>query len=389
MRTLFKAPGIARIFQREVSRRRLGSIGAIFFILLTIAGTASPTHASKKVSFINPGFQDQGFWKAVSDTMRVAAKDFDFELEILSANREWPRMLANAKGVINRSDPPDYLILVNEHQQAPELLALAEERGIKTILLLNTLTKDQRSELGGERARLKHWIGSITPDNRIAGFEIAQSIFQGASDRGLSDDGKISTLVLAGDFKTPASLQRLEGLDNALKGFADVSIERRLTVNWSFKQAYRRTTVWLKSKPLDAVWAANDPIALGALKALREAGQTPGKDVFVAGLNWSTEALKLVQSGALQLTHGGHFLAGAWVMVLLHDFDRGHDFAQKSPHIHFPMTAIDRSNVDHYLDRLGDSDWSKIDFKRFSRAENRNLTGYDFSISALLRTLEK
>lgn len=362
-------------------RRRIGVAGFVLCALLAAGGAAQ---AAKNVAFINPGFEDKGFWKAVSDTMREAAGQFGFDLEILSADREWPRMIENANSVFARDKKPDYLILVNEHQQAPDLLRRAEELGIPTILLLNSLTEEQAASYGQARRELTRWIGSLTPDNRIAGYEIGQSIFQAATQAGLADDGSISTLVLAGDFKTPASLQRLEGLDDILKGFPKATVERRLTVNWSFDLAYKRTSVWLKSGPLDAVWAANDPIALGAIQALREAGQTPGRDVMVAGLNWSPEALDLVRRGELQLTHGGHFLAGAWIMVLLHDYDQGNDFGSEATHLRFPMTAIDSANVERYIANLGNSDWSRIDFSRFSKSENSNLETYDFSIEALL-----
>ena len=110
---------------------------------------------------------------------------------------------------------------------------------------------------------------------------------------------------------TPASLQRLRGLDMALEQYPLLREQRRLVVNWSFEEAYRRTAEWLATGGcLDAVWAANDSIALGAIKAIEEFGKVPGKDVFVGGLNWSAEGLENVASGKMTMTHGGHFLAG-------------------------------------------------------------------------------
>ncbi|MEH6811563.1 MAG: ABC transporter substrate-binding protein [Motiliproteus sp.] len=360
--------------------------------LLTLVGIlclSFPVMAAKRVAFINPGFEDKGFWNAVSATMQAAADSLGFELEILYSDRQWPKMVENGKALLSREQTPDYLILVNEHQQAPTLMKLAEERGVKTILLLNSLTAEQTQALGVPRQRLHRWIGSLTPDNEIAGYEIATSVIDGAKSAGIVDDNEVNMIALAGDFKTPASIGRLDGLDRALKSHPEAKLERRFTVNWSFDKAYRQTQLWLESQgQLDAIWAANDPIALGAIKALREAGKTPGKDVMVAGLNWSPEALVLVERGEMTLTHGGHFLAGAWVMVLLYDYDQGVDFATPAADVRFPMTAIDRSNVSAYRQALGDGDWSRIDFSRFSRRNHPEQSGYDFSMAALLGAIK-
>ena len=89
------------------------------------------------------------------------------------------------------------------------------------------------------------------------------------------------------------------------------------------------------------LWAANDPMALGAITALREAGYKPGVDVVVGGLNWSQGGVERVLKGEMIVTHGGHFLGGAWAMVVLRDYHDGRDFAEEDVRLQFPMGAID------------------------------------------------
>lgn len=396
MRGLFWMMPVSRIAvsgtgsAKPHSLRRFITALAVF-LTMTLLGTVSQsplspavasTGTSKRVLFVNPGFADKGFWKAVSDTMSAAANALGFKLEIVSGDRKWPLMVSRGLAAIEGSNP-DYVILVNEHQQAPQLLEAAEARGIKTILLLNGLTAEQENSLGGPREKLTNWLGSITPDNEIAGYEMARSLLWKGEALGL-DRGGLSVLTLAGDFKTPASINRLQGLDRALIEFKPLSEARRITVNWSGEEAYERTSFFLKSASVNAIWAANDPIAIGAIRALREAGRVPGRDVVVAGLNWSREAVDLVRTGEMTLTHGGHFLAGAWVMIMLYDFDHGRDFAEISPHLSFPMSAIVPDNADDYVAAFGDSDWSRIDFKHFSRAENAGRDHYPFDLTTLL-----
>ncbi len=51
--------------------------------------------------------------------------------------------------------------------------------------------------------------------------------------------------------------------------------------------------------------------------------------------------------------------------------------------VNFKMSAITQENVGRYLEKLGDGDWSKIDFTQFSKVITGH-TGYDFSAQAIL-----
>jgi len=357
----------------------------VFLLLIFIPTVNAAPH---RVVFMNPGHADQGFWKAVTDTMSAAAEQLGFELEVHYADRQWTRMVHNTERVIARADKPDFLILVNEYQQGANLLALADKAGIPTLMLLNSLTQEQRDIYGTPRGQLKNWLGSLTPDNEIAGYEMAQSLVHNTKPE--NNSPSIALLTLAGDNNTPASLMRLQGLDRALNDFPALKEQRRISVNWSGDEAYKRTRLWLQSgQQLGAVWAANDAIGLGAIRAIREAGLKPGIDVKVSGLNWSQDAIKHVMVDEMTLTHGGHFLAGAWAMVMLYDYVQGNDFNTISTEIHFPMTAINRANAPDYLEQLGSQQWSLIDFKKFALTHSAALTDYQFTLTKLLQSLRK
>lgn len=362
------------------------AIIAVAVLVPIASGSAYAADARKHVLFVSPGFADRGFWKSVGDIMQAAADALNFRLTIVSADRKWPMMVERGLDALKR-EKPDYVILVNENQQAPPLMEEAEKLGIPYLLLLNSLTDDQEIELGKPRAKLRHWLGSLTPDNELAGYEMARSLEAAGRRLGLGTNDELSMLTLAGDFKTPASIERLAGLDRALKEFTALRELRRMTVNWLEQEAYQRTSIFATQSRIDAIWAANDPVAIGAIKALREYGREPGKDYVIAGLNWSSEAVEMVRKGQMTLTHGGHFLAGAWGMIMLYDYERGRDFAEIGLHLRFPMCAIDSRNADSYARAFGDENWSKIDFLKFSRAENPGLGNYFFNLTTLLASL--
>ncbi|MBX2830066.1 MAG: ABC transporter substrate-binding protein [Rhodospirillales bacterium] len=346
----------------------------------TVVSDSSPEQI--RVAFINPGYGDHGFWKDVRDTMQAAADQFGYELIVFDSNRDWKLMIESAEKAFALTPPPDYIIAVNEHQQGTRIILEAEERGIPVIMLLNDLTDAQKTSYGRPRKEIGNWILTLTPDNERAGYEIATSLIDAA---GLANDeqipNKLCLLSIAGDRKTPASLQRLDGLDHALSQYPVLKQQRRIVANWSFDEAYRQTAALLKrGECIDAVWAANDDIALGAIAALEEAGRLPGKDVFIGGLNWSAQGLRNVAEGKMTLTHGGHFFAGAWVMVLLHDYINGVEKPRSNPEISFRMEAITRENMPSFEEVLTTRDWRKIDYAGFSLADAPSGTEYQFGL---------
>src|ERR1043166_4736787 len=75
---------------------------------------------------------------------------------------------------------------------------------------------------------------------------------------------------------------------------------------WNKDKAYEQTVGFLKRYPeIGAIWGANDPMALGAMAGVVAAGKSPGKDVFLGGLNWDPPALDKVTDGALVTPAGG------------------------------------------------------------------------------------
>ena len=358
-------------------RTSAAALGAAIFL-----AAVGPAHADPEVSvtFINPGGAG-AFWGDVSATMTAAAADLDIQLEVIHTDRDRIRMVEASRDLAARANLPDYVILVNELQQAPVMLEALQGTGVPVFVLLNRMTPEQRAEHAAAGGDLSQIVASIVPDNEIAGYEMATSIISAARARGLDGDG-LRLLALLGDRATPAALAREAGLMRALAEHPDVELARAFPVMWSEDTAYDRTTSVLERFDVDLVWSANDQIALGARRAASEAGKTPGADILFAGLNWSDEGLAAVQAGQMTMTHGGHFFAGAWSMVMIRDLANG-DLPPDS-HVEFPMSAIASDQVGTFLDIFGERDWQAIDFRTFTLGEGGS-AGYDFSSEAIVR----
>ena len=359
----------------------------IAFLLLLVGFAGFQPAKASEVVFINPGFNDKGFWSNVSGTMQAAAKDLGISLEVIASDRNRSKLLSNVKAVMSREKKPKYLLAVNEEQYGEIAVELVRGTDTKLLFLLNDLTAEQKLKSGSARSDNPNWIGSITPNAKFGGFEMGLSIIQAAKEK---FGEPVEIFAVAGDKVTPSSIARNDGLEQAVAENPSSRIVRFLAAKWDQDTAKKLTERFIASgagNSVRAYWGGNDGISIGMMTALEKAGLKGGEDYFIAGLNWSQPALKLVKDGQMTLTHGGHFFAGAYSIVMIHDYENGTDFADENVDINFPMSAIDESNVSMYLDNLGSGDWDAIDFKKLSKVSNRSLKDYSFTLSSLLDAL--
>ncbi|MGX4772330.1 ABC transporter substrate-binding protein [Bradyrhizobium guangdongense] len=353
-----------------------------------VAADAKPLN----IVFVNPGKTGEVYWDMVSQTMQAAGRKLDAHVEVLTSERNYRTMQELGLGVVARADKPDFLILSNEESAAVPILEAAEKAGIKTLLLSNTLIGEDAVRLGPPRAKLKNWLGDITTDLTTAGARMANALIGAArNEKWQSPDGKIHLLGIGGDEITPASIARNAGLQLAVAAAPDVVVDRMLFANWTQSEAEQVAANylgWAQRKGIRpaGIWAGNDPMALGALKAVAAAGITPGQDIQIVGLNWSEDALREIKAGRLLLSDGGHFLLGGWSVVLLRDYADGCDFAASSPHIEVKTSAITRDNLASVATLIKSRAYDRIDFARF-RAKPGRCGQYDFSVDMLISSL--
>lgn len=260
-------------------------------------------------------------------------------------------------------------------------------------MLSNSLAGDAAERYGGPRQKFTHWIGSVVPDVEEAGARMAQALIEGARKKALqSEDGKIHLLALGGDETTPLSLARNRGLMRVVNSNPDVVLDRLLYANWNEAEAEKLSDNFLqwaqrRHIALAGVWAANDPIALGAMKSARRIGYVPGKDLLLAGLNWSPAALEKVAGGELLMSDGGHFLGGALAIMLLRDYADGCDFAQKSTTQVFRTSPVTQGRAAAMLAFVAGRRFEQLDYRRL-RPQTKSACGhYDFTVDAILQAL--
>jgi ABC-type sugar transport system substrate-binding protein len=355
------------------------------------AGLSSSACAGDlRVGFVNPG-QPPEFWNLVTTTMRAAATQFGVQVDVRETGRSRDKAIALAKEFLALRPPLDYLIATNDVDAGGEIIKLADAAGVKLLLLNNDLDRKDWAAYGEPRTRYRNWLGSITPDHESGGYGIAAAVLAEAAKR--KSNRPLRLLALSGDATTPASVERVRGMKRAVEVMAkllgpnSVALVDVRYLDWSAKTAEASVRDFTRAGPrIDALWAANDPMALGALAALRAGGYKPGEDVFVGGLNWSQDAVARVLGREMVITHGGHFLVGAWAMVLLRDYHDGRDFAEEDVRLQFPMGAVDLSVARRFAD-IGSVDWRRVGFAKFSKTRSPGLRRYEFTPDAVLGQL--
>ncbi|OJH41216.1 ABC transporter substrate-binding protein [Cystobacter ferrugineus] len=368
-------------------RWRLGVLLAALLLLLGAAPSvpAAPERARMRVVFLNALGTGSGFSRQFRGAMHAAAHDLDIELVVLDVGH-WPgEILEQARQAVSGPDKPDYLIVSIHRGIGARVLELAERAHVPVFVVNSGLALEDRARVGGPREHFAGWVGQMLPDDVGAGDWLVRLLVDAARARGLSSpDGRVRLIAIEGQLGDTSARQRHMGLRQALSGAKDVELLQGVTASWRREEGQRKTSLLLRRYPeLEAVWAANDDLAMGAVQALEEAGRRPGGDVVVGGIDWTPEALEAVREGRLVTSLGGHFLEGAWALVLLYDHHRGRDFASERIDWRTEFLPATRASAAGYLEVLARPDWEAFDFRAFSKAANPRLKHYDFSLETL------
>lgn len=342
------------------------------------------------VTFINPGSRDEPYWASAGQAMQAAAHDLGIDLEVLFAERDPVRMQVITREVVARVKKPNFLVLVNEKQAGLPMMSAAEQAGVDYFLAYNTLTNEQRKIAGQPRLHYKHWLGSLVPNNVYAG-EITGRALVAAAAKLPKQHRPHKLVIMAGDKSTPASIERAEGLRKVLErkpASNEITVAGTVYGQWNRALAHQQMDWLLARHPdVDLVWTASDLMAFGVLDSLNAHGRTPGRDVLVSTINNGEAAMRARTKGEFSVLAAGHFLTGAYALVMLYDYKHGVDFKDQGLEIRQPLfSLVDESLAHLYLERFaGNKRFEQIDFRRFSRYADPKMAQYRFTFDGVLK----
>ncbi len=167
------------------------------------------------------------------------------------------------------------------------VLKKAQDAGIVVINIDNRLDADLSASYG------LSGVPFISVDNEAGAYLSAKCI----ADR-LTAPAEVA--ILEGIREAKNAQDRKAGAERAFAEGEGLTLVASETANWKIDEAYAVTRKLLQEHPnVKGIFAANDMMALGALKYLTDAGNT---DVLVAGFDALAEALAAISEGTLLCT---------------------------------------------------------------------------------------
>jgi ribose transport system substrate-binding protein len=179
------------------------------------------------------------------------------------------------------------VIAPGDSQRLVPTLKKAADAGIKIVNIDNRLDPEALKQAGMQV------VPFVSVDNDAGAFKAGKYLVEDVSV-------PTEAAILEGIRSADNARQRMEGARRAMQENKAVKVVASETANWNVDEAYSVTkAIFAKHPKVKLVFAANDVMAIGALKYLQEKGRA---DVKVAGYDALDEAISEIKAGRLTAT---------------------------------------------------------------------------------------
>ncbi len=177
------------------------------------------------------------------------------------------------------------LIHVIDQTIAPRITQLANDAKIPLVYVNR---KPEDAALAGDK------VVAVASPEEVAGRLEAEFVVKKMGEKG-------NVAILLGSLGSAPQIGRTKGSKDYLAKYPGIKVIREQTANFQRPEAVAVVENWLASGDrIDAIIANNDEMAIGALLVLEEKKM---KDkVIVTGVDATTDALKFIEEGRLDMT---------------------------------------------------------------------------------------
>jgi inositol transport system substrate-binding protein len=301
-------------------------ISLILFITGCNQSESNKNNASDKIVIgISMLSMQNEFIVNISDEMQKKAEELGAELIIVDAERSPLKQIEQVESFI--AQKVDVIILNPcEYEASSPAVTKALEANIP-IVNVNSATKVQPTAFVGS---------NDVESGRIAMKFIAEKL-----------GGKGNIVMIQGLNGQAAQIQREQGAKEIMKQFPGLNMIAQQTAEWDRAKSMDLMQNWIQSfgTKINAVFAHNDEMGLGAVKALQDAGM---KDkVIVVSIDAIADALQAVKKGDLDATvFQDARKQGAGAIETAFKIARGQQFDKE---VLIPFKLLAKGNVDPYL----------------------------------------
>lgn len=223
------------------------------------------------------------FFVEMENGVREAAKEAQVRLVVTNAEDSAAKQLSQVEDLITRK--PDLLLLAPVDS---DVLVSAVEAAHKASIPVITIDRTVNSD------KVLTFIGvDDVAGGRAAGEYVVERL-----------NGRGNVIMLEGVMGSSAQRDRAQGFEEVISQYEGIKVLAKQTANFNRVEGMNVTENLLQAYPdVDAIFAQNDEMALGALRAI-EAAQKQGK-IIVVGFDADPEAKDAVRFGEMDATVEG------------------------------------------------------------------------------------
>jgi len=337
---------------KETGKSKKGFWVALIVVVLVLALPLEVAAQTKQYTIGYGIYNGSHPWAVESIKFtRWVAKCLNVKLVISFDNLKLEDQIANVENFVS-SKVDGVLILPVFPTIAPRVAPALERAKIAWGTYDATLPEDVMKSM----YQYKYFIGYTGQSNAMTGVDVANFMLQ---------QGKKNAVILAPERGFVMHEERVAGFVKAFKeGGGKV-----LAIQWNCTNAEDSAKVMeslLSAYPtLDCAYGTGDPVAIGAVEALRRHNLL-GK-IAVAGTDMSSEGLELFRKGDMRFESGGHWADGGFALIRLYNVLTGNALGTNKDVATinlFPLRSQeDASNYQKLM----------VDRPSYSEAEIRNL----------------
>ncbi|SDC02063.1 monosaccharide ABC transporter substrate-binding protein, CUT2 family [Cupriavidus sp. YR651] len=252
-----------------------------FAAMLALGLLATPAaHADGEKIAVFTKNQTNPYFQVLRQGADAAAKSMNAKVThyIPTKPDSIPEQMSQIEDVIVKKPDAVVFVPVDYKAMAP---------GVKKINAANipVVNVTDRSDVGT-------FVSFVGASDYELGLKTATHLFK-------SMGGKGNVVLLEGVKGSLTNTDRVRGVQDALKAFPAVRLVATQPANYQRLQALQVMENLMQSYPqIDAVFAANDAMAIGAIEALQGAN----RKALVSGINGTKEAIDAIKAGTMLAT---------------------------------------------------------------------------------------